>query len=157
MALETQLTISVDVTNNGEYSLPHDEVVMVFAKPNLRDEPTPDMSGVYHSVVCSSTVRPLACFFSVALLTCCLSSTVPRQMLLGFTRITTKPGATITATVEVAAHRLRLVGADGQFGLLHGDYELHVGGRAPGYAPASGGDGMTQVGAPLTRILRVID
>ena len=77
-------------------------------------------------------------------------------MLVGFTRITTKPGGTTTATVEVAAHSLRLVGADGQFGLLHGDYELHVGGRAPGYVPSSDDDQMMQVEAPLTRTLRVI-
>ena len=61
IALETQLTISVDVTNNGEYSLPHDEVVMAFAKPSLRDEPTPEMSGVHHAshslarIYCAST------------------------------------------------------------------------------------------------------
>ena len=46
-ALATRLTITVDVTNNGEYSLPHDEVVMVFAKPSLRDEPTAEMSGAH--------------------------------------------------------------------------------------------------------------
>jgi hypothetical protein len=85
---------------------------------------------------------PTLCFVCLA---------VPRQMLLGFTRITTAPGGTTTATVEVAADRLRLVGADGQFGLLHGDYELHVGGRAPGYTPDA-----AQIGAPLTRTLRVV-
>ena len=115
--LETELTISVDVTNHGEYTGAHDEVVMVFAKPSLRDEPTAEMS-------------------------------VPRQMLLGFTRIATAPGATATATVRVPAKRLRLYGRGGEFELLHGGYELHVGGRAPGEVAG--------VEPPLTHSLRVV-
>jgi pyrroline-5-carboxylate reductase len=52
--LSTELTVAVDVTNNGEYAANHSEVVMVFAKPKaLREALTPAMS-------------------------------VPRQMLLGF-------------------------------------------------------------------------
>ena len=46
------------------------------------------------------------------------------------------------------AKQLRLFGADGQFELLHGGYELHVGGRAPGAAPGG-------VEEPLTTMLRV--
>ena len=114
--LETELTISVDVTNHGEYTGAHDEVVMVFAKPSLRDEPTAEMS-------------------------------VPRQMLLGFARIATAPGATTTATVRVPAKRLRLYGKGGEYELLRGGYELHVGGRAPGEVAG--------VEPPLTRSLRV--
>ena len=116
-ALDTEMTITVDVTNRGEYANTHDEVVMVFAKPTLRDEATADMA-------------------------------VPRQMLLGFARVTTMPGETVQATVTVPAKQLRLFGADGEFELLHGGYELTVGGRAPGAAP---GD----VDEPLTRMLRV--
>ena len=52
--LGTELTVAVDVTNNGEYAANHSEVVMLFAKPKaLREASTPAMS-------------------------------VPRQMLLGF-------------------------------------------------------------------------
>ena len=53
----------------GEYAKAHDQVVMVFAKPTLRDEATADMA-------------------------------VPRQMLLGFVRVTTMPGETAQATVS---------------------------------------------------------
>ena len=75
---------------------------------------------------------------------------VPRQMLLGFAHVSIEPGQTELVTVAVEAAVLRLVGADGQFVLLPGDYELHVGGRAPG--PVSEG----VVGEPLRRMLRVV-
>ena len=60
------------------------------------------------------------------------------------TRVTTY----FVAQITVPAKQLRLFGADGQFELLHGGYELHVGGRAPGAAPGG-------VEAPLTTMLRV--
>lgn len=120
-SLESVLSVTVDVTNQGEFSKPADEVVMVFTKPTLRDEATPSMS-------------------------------VPRQMLLGFTRISTEPGKTVRATIEVKADKLRLLGSDGQYELLHGSYELSVGGRAPGFVPAA----TAAASEPLRATLRVI-
>eukprot|EP01043_Picozoa_sp_COSAG02_P000111 COSAG02_NODE_2_length_75708_cov_87.013953_14_plen_423_part_00 len=120
-ALDSFMSVTVDVTNQGEYSKASDEVVMIFAKPTLRDEVTPDMS-------------------------------VPRQMLLGFQRISTEPGKTTRATIKVKADKLRLLGADGQYELLHGEYDLFVGGRAPG----SVGTATTDVAEPLRTTLRVV-
>jgi hypothetical protein len=131
-ALGTQLSLSVDVTNNGEYAHAHDEIVMVFARPTLRQ----------------TTGKGSDATRAAATVTEAMS--VPRQMLLGFTRVSTMPGETVRATVEVATESMRLVGPGGSFELLHGDYELHVGGRAPGYAPSA------QVATPLTRTLRVV-
>ena len=120
-SLDSVVSVTVDVTNQGEYSKTADEVVMVFAEPTLRDEVTPSMS-------------------------------VPRQMLLGFTRISTEPGKTVRVLVEVKADKLRLMGADGQYELLHGEYKLSVGGRAPGLSPAAN----TEVSEPLRATLRVV-
>jgi hypothetical protein len=121
VSLDSVVSVMVDVTNLGEYSRPADEVVMVFAKPTLRDEVTPAMA-------------------------------VPRQMLLGFTRISTQPGTTVRATIEVKADKFRLLGSDGQYQLLHGEYELFVGGRAPGSENAATAD----VPEPLRATLRVV-
>lgn len=74
----------------------------------------------------------------------------PQQMLLGFTRVEIPAGRTVTVEVAVPASRLRLYGADGGYELLHGEYELHVGGRAPGHAPGNA------VGEPLQTSLRVV-
>jgi beta-glucosidase len=127
-ALDTVMTVSVDVTNQGEYvgAPTADEVVMVYARPQLRDEPTAQMS-------------------------------VPRQVLLGFTRVTTEPGKTVRATVTLRAEKLRLVGATGSYELLHGDYELFVGGRgAPTSASAPAAAATAGVGGePLRATLRV--
>ncbi len=79
---------------------------------------------------------------------------VPRQMLLGFVRVKTLPGQTTSAELRVPAKRLRLVGADGKYELQRGDYELFVGGRAPGSAsglPAN----LQSATAPLRRMLRI--
>ena len=58
---------------------------------------------------------------------------VPKQMLLGFTKVSVQPGETLSVVVAVPSHRLRLLGQNERsFELLPGRYELHVGGRAPG-------------------------
>lgn len=77
---------------------------------------------------------------------------VSRQMLLGFTRISTELGKTDRAMVEVKADKLRLLGANGQYELLHGEYQLSVGGRASGLSPAA----TTEVSESLRATLRVI-
>ena len=99
----TIVRISVAVTNNGEYAAgPSEEVVLVFARPQLSQPPTPGMS-------------------------------VPRQMLVGFSKISIQPGKTSSVVIAVPSHRLRLVGHDERsFELLRGRYELYVGGCAPG-------------------------
>ena len=56
---------------------------------------------------------------------------MPRQMLLGFEKIHLQPGETRRVTVAVPAARLRLVSAAGEYAILRGRYELHVGGRGP--------------------------
>jgi beta-glucosidase len=120
--LGVELLVTVEVTNNGVWvGGAHDEVVLVFARP-------------------SPSLRAAAT----------PAMSVPRQMLLGFAHVSIEPGQTELVTVAVEAAVLRLVGADGQFVLLPGDYELHVGGRAPG--PVSEG----VVGEPLRRMLRVV-
>jgi beta-glucosidase len=107
--VDTVLTVSVSVTNNGEYEGRSAEVVMVFAKPHLDDAPTPTMS-------------------------------VPRQILVGFNKVEIAAGTTTVVSIEVLARHMRLIGPDDtSFGLLRGNYELHVGGRSPG-----GGVGMDE-------------
>ena len=79
---------------------------------------------------------------------------VPRQMLLGFAKVSTKPGRTVHVTVEVPARNLRLVGPDDMsFGLLAGSYELHVGGCAPG--EGVGMSATNRLQQPLTATLLV--
>ena len=77
---------------------------------------------------------------------------VPRQILLGFTRVTIPPGGSITARIRAPAKRLRLLDFAGKHQLLQGDYELRVGGRPPGASrelyPLGDGE-------PLRRVLRV--
>jgi hypothetical protein len=100
-ALETTMSVSVSVTNNGEYASGNSaEVVMVYATPKIDGIATSEMS-------------------------------IPRQILLGFTKLLISPGATEVAQVKVVARRLQLVGSDGTFELLRGNYTLHVGGRVP--------------------------
>ena len=52
---------------------------------------------------------------------------VPRQMLLGFAKVRLAPGEARRVELQLPASRLRLVGLDGRFGLLCGDWTLRVG------------------------------
>ena len=56
---------------------------------------------------------------------------MPHQMLLGFEKVRIQPGELRRVTVAVPAARLRLVSAAGEYAILRGRYELHVGGRGP--------------------------
>ena len=112
-ALDQVVSVSVRVTNNGEYEAgSSDEVVMAFAVPRL-----------------AATVAP----------------SVPRQILLGFSRVTLAPGRTATAHIRVPAKRLRIVGADDAYELQRGSYEIRVGGSGALYGTAE----------PLREALRV--
>jgi len=53
----------------------------------------------------------------------------------------------LTPSLEILLKKPVITGA---YELLHGEYELHVGGRAPGYAPSEA------VGEPLRTVLRVV-
>ena len=116
--LQQTLTVSVSVTNRGEFAGVSAEVIMVFAVPRLSKK-----IGEAQSV------------------------SLPRQTLVGFTKIRIAAGATTTVDVEVPVRRLRLVGPDGQYELLQGKYELHIGGRAPGIRP--------EVNKPLVSVLTI--
>ncbi len=79
----------------------------------------------------------------------------PRQMLLGFTRVSLAPGTTREVELNLPATALALLGADGRtLALLEGEYEVHVGGRAPGDALGLPADGA--VPPPLRQMLRVV-
>lgn len=88
---------------------------------------------------------------------------VPRQIMLGFSRIATTPNHAVEAAVVIYARDLRLVGQGGEFGLLSGDYTVSVGGRAPhehggGEREREGGEEAAAFGGvdpPLTAVLRI--
>jgi beta-glucosidase len=70
------------------------------------------------------------------------SMSVPRQILLGFSKVTVASGSTVRVEVAVPAAHLRMVGPDDvAFELLRGRYLLHVGSRSPG-----GGVGLDEQG-----------
>jgi beta-glucosidase len=100
--VDTVLTVSVSVTNNGEYEGSSDEVVMVFAKPTLTDAPTSTMSV---------PKQILGGFTKVA--------TLPGT-------------TTVVSVEVPMRHLRLVGPDDTSFGLLQGRYELHVGGRSPG-------------------------
>eukprot|EP01050_Picozoa_sp_SAG11_P027434 SAG11_NODE_6948_length_1221_cov_1.385027_1_plen_309_part_10 len=78
---------------------------------------------------------------------------VPRQILLGFSRLTTTPHLAVEAAVAFHVRALRLAGPRGEFGLLSGDYTVSVGGRPPlGHGEDAAAKG---VDAPLTAVLRI--
>ena len=120
------------MTNRGEFSRgPSDEVVLAFARPTRLE------ANVTHDMA------------------------VPRQVLLGFTRVTIGPGQTRTVRIGLDPRALRLLGPDGRFGLLPGAWEIAVGGRAPGPSVATARDSGSQPGtapwvqAPLTAELLI--
>ena len=98
----TALQVEVTIWNNGEFPRQSDETVMVFASP----------------LSLSRSPTP--------------HMSVPRQMLLGFTKVTTHPGRATRVKLPVAAKHMRLLGHDGEYALLKGEYRLHVGGQPPG-------------------------
>jgi beta-glucosidase len=100
--VDTVLTVSVSVTNNGEYEGSSDEVVMVFAKPTLADAPTSTMSV---------PKQILGGFTKVA--------TLPGT-------------TTVVSVEVPMRHLRLVGPDDASFGLLRGHYDLHVGGRSPG-------------------------
>ena len=76
--VEADLMVSVSVRNNGEFGSESAQVVMVFATPELSDEPTAFMS-------------------------------VPRQMLVGFTKVKIMPGEFVKVSIAMPAKQLRLL------------------------------------------------
>jgi len=126
--LEAMIEVQVAVSNQGEYTAgASEEVVMVYATPDRTGEDAP---------------QGLA---------------VPRQMLLGFTKVAVPPNGSVQARISVPGRRLRLVGKGGELGLIPGRFTLHVGGRVPGAAsasPAHAAPGGTE--EPLTAPLRVV-
>jgi beta-glucosidase len=138
--VEAVLTVSVTVYNRGEYAFPSDEAVLVFAVPHVDETPTTPTTPVEPGPVETSPSKSEA-----------PTMAVPRQLLVGFRKVSTMPGGSTRVDVRVPARRLRLVGADGEaFGLLRGRYELRVGSRAGGQ-----GVGVVMVGEPLTASLVV--
>ncbi len=93
----TVVTVSVSVTNNGEFAAARcSEVVFVFGRPNLASNVTPRMS-------------------------------VPQRQLLGFAKVWLRAGETRRVRIEVPVGGMRLVGpGGGRPVLLEGRWELDV-------------------------------
>ena len=63
----------------------------------------------------------------------------------------------VGAQIEIvaSAKELRLVGADGNYELLGGDYEIHVGGGPPSHTKAGEAGTVGEGTAPLRHMLRI--
>ena len=145
-----ELSVSVAVTNRGEYAAGPSSEVGMLSNPTPTPPPTPTPSA--HPNRDRDPEQVVMLFARPSRLEAAPPST-PRQMLLAFERVEVPPGRTATAALRVPSKRLRLVGADGSFALQRGEYELFVGGRAPGDAL---GTPRGSAGEPLRRVLRVV-
>ena len=98
VSLEESITVSVAVTNNGEYkTYSSDHVVMVFAQVLPSNPSTQQLASL------------------------------PTRQLVGFQRVALPVNLVQVVSVKFSASRLRLVDDQGRYQILKGKYKLWIG------------------------------